>query len=77
MVVPGCVDSRRPAGTGYDGDATFVTDPADRADARVRAGAAKYAQLGIPFALADASTPSRELVVSVRERMTAAGLTVF
>ncbi len=40
-------------------------------------GAAKYHQLGIPFPLADAPTPSRELVVSVRERMTAAGLTVF
>ena len=40
-------------------------------------GAGKYAQLGIPFPLADAPTPSRELVVSVRERMTAAGLTVF
>jgi pyruvate formate lyase activating enzyme len=40
-------------------------------------GAAKYHQLGIPFALADAPTPSRELVVSVRERMNAAWLTVF
>jgi pyruvate formate lyase activating enzyme len=40
-------------------------------------GAGKYAQLGMPFALADAPTPSRDLVVSVGQRMTAAGLTVF
>ena len=40
-------------------------------------GAAKYARLGIPFALADTPTPTPEQTRAARERFTAEGLTTF